>query len=178
MHLQPGTVAPDFEATTLDGRKLQLRSLRGKRVWIAFFRYASCPLCNYRIHELITEWPKRFAPHDFVMLGIFQSPAGKLDAVTERHTPPFEIIPDPEMQLYQQYGLEHGIKAFFGQSVHERGQASRKAGFPFPRTWDGPITRMPADFLLDADGVIQRVFYGRTIAEHIPFVDVSSFLER
>lgn len=42
---QPGTLAPDFELESIDGGRLRLSSLRGKAVWLCFWR-VGCPPCR------------------------------------------------------------------------------------------------------------------------------------
>ena len=53
MRLTFGDTAPAFETTSIDGRPIRLDDFRGQKLLLAFFRYASCPLCNLRISELI-----------------------------------------------------------------------------------------------------------------------------
>lgn len=175
--LKVGDQAPSFDVETLDGTKVSLESLRGKPVWLAFFRYAACPLCNFRVHQLLSVWPKTFADHDFVMLGVFQSPGRKLEGLVKRHDPPFKVVSDPGLELYSKYHLEKSLAGAMGKDVRDAMRGAAKAGIPLVRPWDGPATRVPADFLIDAHGMIQTVFYGENIAQHIPFEDVSSFLD-
>lgn len=175
--LQVGQQAPDFTVETLDGQTITLSELRGKPVWLAFFRYAACPLCNLRIHQLTSVWGRLFAPRDFVMLAVFQSPARKLEGLLERYSPPFKVICDPELELYASYKLDRSLKGALSGEVRRALIEASKAGIPIVRPWDGPADRVPADFLIDRDGMIRRVFYGENIAQHIPFDSVSSFLE-
>lgn len=175
--LKVGEQAPDFEVETLDGTKVSTSELRGKPVWLAFFRYAACPLCNFRVHQLLSVWPKTFADRDFVMLGVFQSPSRKLEGLVKRHDPPFKIVSDPGLELYAKYHLEKSMAGFMGKDMREGMKGAAAAGIPLLRPWDGPATRVPADFLIDAHGMIQHAFYGENIAQHIPFEDVSTFLE-
>jgi peroxiredoxin len=52
-HLQIGLVAPDFEATTVDGKRVSLKSLRGKSVLLNFWA-TWCPTCVSEIPHLRT----------------------------------------------------------------------------------------------------------------------------
>ena len=174
--LAPPIQAPDFTATTLEGEKITLSSLRGTAVWLAFFRYAMCPLCNFRIHQLMQVWPQQFGGREFRMLGVFQSPAKKLEGIIERHSPPFKVISDPEMELYAQYRVETSWSGMMGKDVRNGLAGALKAGIPMVKPWDGPANRVPADFLIDGDGMIRVVFYGENMAQHIPFEDVQGFL--
>lgn len=176
--LEVGQLAPDFTASQLDGSVVRLRDFAGKHVWLAFFRWAQCPLCNFRIHELLSLWSSRFADQSVVMLGVFQSPAAKLEGLVERHSPPFISIPDPEMTLFEQYHLGTSMKGLLGKDVRRALAGARKEGIPVLTSWDGPPFRTPADFLIDPMGVIRVAYYGENIADHIPFDQVSEYLER
>ncbi|MEM7155895.1 MAG: redoxin domain-containing protein [Myxococcota bacterium] len=175
--LKVGQQAPEFSVETIDGKPVSLTELRGGPVWLAFFRYAACPLCNFRIHQLLSIWPKAFAGRNFTMLGVFQSPGRKLDGLVKRHDPPFNIISDTKLELYAEYQLETSMKGAFGKQVREVIGGASKVGIPIVQPWDGPALRVPADFLIDSHGMIQQAFYGENIAQHIPFEDVSNFLE-
>ncbi len=175
--LKVGEQAPAFSTETLDGSVVTLDGLQGTPVWLAFFRYAACPLCNFRVHQLLSVWPQNFAERKFVMLGVFQSPARKLEGLVKRHEPPFKIVSDPEMSLYTEYRLENSMRSAMGKDVRAALVGAGKAGIPIVRPWDGPAHRVPADFLIDSSGMIQHAFYGENIAQHIPFEDVSRFLD-
>lgn len=174
---QVGDLAPDFSAKQLDGTDVRLSDLRGTHVWLAFFRWAQCPLCNFRIHELLSVWGPKFAAHPMAMLGVFQSPATKLEGLAERHRPPFVAIPDPEMHLYAQYGLGTSMAGLFGKDVRRAIGGARANDIPMLSAWDGPAFRTPADFLIDPTGVVRVAYYGENIADHIPFDRVSEYLQ-
>lgn len=171
-----GELAPDFSATRLDGSPVTLAEHRGRPVWLAFFRWAQCPLCNFRIHQLLSVWDRMFGATDLTMLGVFQSPAAKLEGLVERHKPPFIPIPDPEMLLYQQYGLGTSMKGLLGPQVRAAISGAREHKFPVVGPWEGPALRTPADLLIDRDGIVRVSFYGENIADHIPFERVSEFV--
>ena len=177
MRLQTGTPAPDFTAKDLDGNEISLSKLRGKPVWLAFFRYAACPLCAYRIHELLAQWEQRFAPHNFALLTVWQSKPEKLEEVRERHDPKFTLIPDPEMNVYAAYRVEKGLSKMMGMGdILDGVKGARKMGLKMVRAWEGPATRAPADFLIDPDGVLRVTHYGENVNHMIPLEDASAFI--
>jgi peroxiredoxin len=176
MRIASGQPAPDFTATALDGSEVTLSRLRGQPVWLAFFRWAACPFCNFRIHELLAQWGRRFGPHRFTMLGVFQSPAERCrDSVGGRQLP-FITVPDPEMRLYSLYQLETGLKGMLSLDVPRTMMAARSAGIPISTPREGPATRIPADFLVDGEGIVRVAFYGRNITEHVPFEQIERAL--
>ena len=52
MPLTAGDAAPDFKVMSVDGTELTAESLKGKKVFLTFFRYAACPICNLRAAEI------------------------------------------------------------------------------------------------------------------------------
>ena len=47
-----------------------------------------------------------------------------------------------------------------------------KGHVPLPFAIKGSMTTMPADFLIDANGIIQRAYYGRDEGDHLDFEEV------
>jgi len=74
--------------------------------------------------------------------------------------------------LYEKYNLEKGLTKVFGKEVFSGLLGARKAGIPVVRSWEGPPTRRPADFLISPEGTIDVAFYGENVAQMIPFDDV------
>ncbi|HFE47654.1 MAG TPA: redoxin domain-containing protein [Nannocystis exedens] len=176
MPLTAGMVAPEYAFTTLRGEALRLSELRGMPIWLSFSRFASCPLCNYEIHRITGEWSSRFSGVHFRHLRFFQSPAAKLHEYIATKAPPFDLVADPEMIAYRIYEVERSLRKMFTRASLRYGKAARKAGFPLRGEVNGPASRVPADFLIDAEGVIQLAFYGTHIADHVPLDVVTRFL--
>ncbi|MEC7525052.1 MAG: peroxiredoxin-like family protein [Myxococcota bacterium] len=174
--IEAGTEAPDFEASGLTDERIRLSSRRGAPVWLAFFRFASCPLCNYRVHEMLERW-EMFADRDFHLLAVFQSPAHRLREFVAKQSPPFQLIADPEMELYEKYGLEASFGAALSANVFSKGlSAATTRGIKLLALPDGPALRVPADFFIDRRGVVQRTYQGRDIADHVPLEEADAFL--
>lgn len=167
--LLPGQRAPVFRASDLNNQMIDLASQQGDKVLLCFFRYASCPLCNLRISELIREHD-HLTEHGIRVLAVFQSPAEKLHQYVGRQAPPFAIIPDPQTRLYQRYGLESSWKGFFRAwtlGLPRVVKAVIGEGF-LPGSMEGDIHRIPGDFLIDEQGVLLDVYYGVDIGDHMP----------
>lgn len=176
--LSAGTTAPDFEVENLRGEPVRLSALRGDPVWLAFFRFASCPLCNYRVHEMVERWAM-FEGRRFHLIGVFQSPSSRLHEFVAKQQPPFTLIADPEMKLYGLYGLESSILAAMTLNVVATGaRAAGTKGIKLLSIPDGPAMRVPGDFLIDRHGVIETAYKGKDIADHIPFEAADRFLKQ
>ena len=173
--LTSGMPAPAVETADFLGNPVSLAGLRGRKVMLSFYRYASCPLCNLRMHELIRQYPQ-LAP-DIALVSIFQSPVDSIRAYVGRQDVPFPIVPDPDRRLYARYGLESrwlGLFSAFVKSPWQVLQAFRK-GF-LPGRTDGPLNTIPADFLIDEQGVIQLAYYGSDIGDHLPLERIFQFI--
>lgn len=171
MRLQSNTVAPSFTATTIDGGEVSLSHYRGQKVWLSFFRYAACPLCSFRVHELLTQWAAAFVSSQIHLLTVWQSKPDKLQEIVDRYDPPFALITDPDMELYRLFEVEDGALKAFGKEVITGMNNARKAKIPLVRGWEGSATRRPADFLINAEGVIEVAHYGENVGQMIPLED-------
>jgi thioredoxin-dependent peroxiredoxin len=109
------------------------------------------------------------------MVGVFQSPAASIARYVGKQDAPFPIIADPEMVLYQRYGLESRWRAFLATKVVSRALHAIATGL-LPGRIDGPVNRMPADFLIDRRGRIDVAHYGKNIDDHLPIHMIEAWL--
>jgi len=65
--LKAGTLAPDFDLMTTMGRKLKLSDLRGKIVWLVFWR-VGCPPCRTELAYLEQIY-KKYSHLNFTVIG-------------------------------------------------------------------------------------------------------------
>lgn len=177
MRLSPGTLAPTFQKNDVRGDALDLAEmLRSKPVWIGFFRFASCPLCNLRVHQMVGEFERFRQKCTFV--AVFQSPANAFGAFLTKHTPPFPVIADPEMDLFRTYGVENSfVKAVLDPRGIPAGIRAMRAGFhntPDPK--HGAALRIPADFIIEPSGALKVARYGAFVSDSIPFDDAEKAL--
>jgi peroxiredoxin Q/BCP len=178
MRLTPGTPAPRFTKSDVRGDVLDMPSLiKEKPLWLGFFRYALCPLCNLRVHQMVGEWDRFKDRCHFI--AIFQSPPDAFDTFLTEHTPPFGVIADPKLDLFASYALE---KSFVGAVLHPKGFAdgmkAMKAGFPSKLSdpHHGAALRIPGDFIIDKKGNLAVARYGGFISDSIPFDEADNVL--
>jgi peroxiredoxin len=160
--LQPGDDAPLFTGTHLDGRPVSLADFRGAPLWLALFRYAACPFCSYRVHRLVREY-SRVLGAGLKILAAFPSPQKRLEKYVQRYKPEFDIIADPQEEIYQLYHAETSWTGELLAAVNLPNVVRVMVHAPNnPFAVDGPIHRMPSEFLLDRDLKIAVAHYGRT----------------
>lgn len=174
MRITIGERALDFTARTWKGDTVRLSDSAGTKRWLAFFRYASCPLCNLRVRDIGRRY-EQLTEAGLVVLAVFQSPAESVAEYVGTQEPAFPLICDPEEDLYRLYGLETSLAGFLSPMNLGRVAAATKAGFK-PGRMEGSKTRIPGDFLIDEEGFVRDAFYGKVIADHIPFERVEAFV--
>ena len=138
-----GDTAPDFTSPTNGGGEVSLSQFRGQTVVLYFYPKDNTPGCNKEAcgfrdaHDAITA-------KNTVVLGVSADTAAKHDKFIEKFGLPFTLIADEEKSICEAYGV-WGEKKFMG------------------RTFLG-IKRMT--FLIDANGVIQKIWPKVKVADH------------
>ena len=159
---------------SIEGKMFETESLTGKPYMISFLRFASCPFCNLRINEFVRRF-EEFGD-DFTIVAIFDSPLDNLKRHTEGHKAPFSILADEENKYYREFGIEHSMYGLL-KGMIMRMPTLLKGMFKgyIPTSFKGSLTTMPADFLIDREGIIQVAFYGEDEGDHLPFDKVKDF---
>lgn len=159
---------------SIDGESFALQQLQGKPYMISFFRFASCPFCNLRMHELVTRFDE--LGEKFTMIAIFDSPLDNLQQYAEGHHAPFPVLADAKNIYYRQYGIEHSLLGVLKGMILRMPTLIKgmMRGY-LPLKIKGSLTTMPADFLVDEHGVIQTAYYGADEGDHLSFDEIKTF---
>ena len=177
LRLKPGSKYIDIQLPAIDGTAFNSESIEGKSVMVSFFRFASCPFCNLRVNELVRRFDE--FGDDFTIIAIFDSPLDNLTRHTEGHKAPFPILADEQNIYYKKYSIE---RSFLGmlKGMFLRMPTMLKGMFKgyIPMVIKGSLTTMPADFLIDREGVIQLAYYGKDEGDHLAFDSVKEFSNR
>jgi thioredoxin-dependent peroxiredoxin len=174
MRLSTGSRAPALRTTDFLGEAVDLAALQGRPVLLSFYRYASCPVCNFRVHALIGTYPE-WSAQGLEVIGVFQSSAKYVAQYVGRQDAPFPIVPDPQMQHYKRFGVEARWGGLFSWNVIKTALSAFRQGY-WPGRVDGPFQRVPADFLIDRQGRIAMAHYGKDIDDHIPLATIAQWL--
>lgn len=177
MRLKSRELAKPFHVEDINSQSISLQDYTGKKLLLAFFRHAACPLCNLRVHQLIESYPALQAKGVHI-LGFFESPKDKILQYVGTQKPPFPIVADPNLEVYKLYGVEssvlgmlRGILRFSDFSE----AAKQKLMFFNPHN---DIALVPADFLINPDLTIHTAYYGRDIGDHLDLAAIKQFAER
>lgn len=177
--LAVGTAAPTFETEDLFGNSVNLSADAGRWVLLSFYRMSACALCNLRVHELISKYAD-YQARGLDIIAVFESPREMMLQFVGRQDAPFPLISDPQAALYDLYGVETSVEkvqaTMQAASTPERIAAAKAAGFELTPEPDSNFNRMPADFLIDPDGIIREAFYSELVGEHLPQEVIEGYL--
>jgi lipoprotein signal peptidase/peroxiredoxin len=178
--LEAGMPAPAFEAVTYDQKTVTAASLKGRKAWIIFYRYATCPLCaeHLRSIQAVIERAQRAGVQ---VLAVYESQpeefgrteCGATAALLESMRIP--LISDPERRLYRAFRTRRNRWAVAFPGTLITLFKARRSGFKQGKI-EGDLGQLPAHFLIDADGVIAKAFYGESFVDHIDLVEVDEFV--
>jgi len=177
MKLAPGNEVVPFSTVDVDGRPVSLEQFRGRPLLLMFFRYASCPMCNLRLHDFAKEYP-RLQARGLSAVAFFHSSAQAIKRNAGRRNYPFPLVPDPDQESYRAFGVETSwaglLKSMLLPSFYRDWIRSMRHGF-----WGGAdlqMAKMPADFLIGPDGRLLLAHYGKDIGDHLSVADIERAL--
>lgn len=130
-----GTAAPAFAMTASDGGQITLAGLKGQAVVLYFYPKADTPGCTSEGQDF-TALAAEFAAANAVVIGVSRDTVKKLERFKAKYDFNLVLASDEAGAVTEAYGV-WGEKTLYG------------------RTYMG-IER--ASFLIDADGVVRRVW--------------------
>jgi len=177
MRLKIGDSTKPINLPGIDGSMFSLDSFKGRTHLISFYRFATCPFCNLRIHELVRRYAE--LSKEFSMVAVFDAELEDLKYPAEKHSAPFPILADKKNIAYRAYGIEHSYMGFvkgllFRLPTLLKGMLIK--GY-WPNLFKGGLMTMPADFLVDNKGIIQVAYYGKDEGDHLSFDQIKEFSE-
>tara|TARA_R110002033_G_scaffold37974_1_gene77165 strand:+ start:15720 stop:16301 length:582 start_codon:yes stop_codon:yes gene_type:complete len=171
--LKEGDNAPYFTVNDIYGNKVVIPSK--SKTLLAFMRYAGCPICNFRMHQLI-ENHNNLVSNGFQLIVIYQSSDPTLREYLKDENLSITVVGDPNRKLYKKYGVEPSFwktlgSAFKKNTYKHKKEGGKLFGSSRPKR-DGNITGIPADFIISENGSIIKAYYGKTISDHLPLKDI------
>jgi len=171
MKLRVGQEAPKFDFEDIYGQEVSLKKMLGNKVYLSFFRSTSCPFCNLRAYQMIKMTPR--LKDKIQMVFIFETKKSYLlnSSFTEE-LKPIQVIGDTEKELYHLYGAESSFKMLakspFSRKYYQQLKTIKDLDLEVSKedkSFDK--TQVPADFLIDEEGLLQVVHYGNNITDRL-----------
>jgi len=175
MKHQSGDIMSPFSLPAIDGSLFDTNSLKGKRYLVSFYRFASCPFCNLRLHELMTRYQE--LNNSFTIVAVFDSSLENLQRHTQKHHACFPILADQDNACFKLYAIENSLLGTLKSMIvrlPDLMDAMVLKGY-MPWRIKGNITALPADFLIDEKGVIHTAYYGKDAGDHLEFSQIKAF---
>lgn len=170
-----GNMIAELNLPAIDGGRFNLEQVAGKRYLLSFMRFAACPFCQLRIHELINRWQE--LNDDFTVIAVFDSPLENLQKHAGKQSAPFPILADEYGRYYDKFAIRRsplGALKAMAFRMPTLLYAMFMKGF-FPSSLKGKMTTLPADILVDENGVIVEIYHGKDAGAHIPFERIKNF---
>lgn len=175
MKRKPGDKVTSIRLPAIDGTQFDLDNLKGQPFMLSFFRFASCPFCNLRMHELVTNFSQFH--NGFTVVAVFDSPLDNLREHADKHHSPFPVLADTNNAYYKLYDIQHSIWGVMKGMIFRMPKLmyGMFAKGYVPLKIKGSMTTMPADFLVDRQGIIREAYYGKDEGDHLPFAKIVAF---
>lgn len=164
--LTKGDNAPNITLMDTKDDLFNLNAYGGKKVLVSFYRFATCPFCNLRIHTIVKNYDKY--REQFEVIAIFESKPSTLKKAMKKYDAPFRIMSDHTGTYYRAYGLEKSVLGVIKGMLFRMPSLIKSMMMGnLPINVDSPMTRMPADFLIDENGIIEIAYYGDDEGDHL-----------
>ena len=154
--INPGTIIAHQTLKSVQGTTVEIPHPT-RLTHLQFRRFAGCPVCNMRVHELFNRY------NDLVDYGIqevvaFQS--SKPVMSKRLADSPFPLISDPSNLLYKAFGVGTSITALLNPKMLPATiKGLWRHGVELPETVEASYI-LPADFLIDSSGSVLALKYG------------------
>lgn len=143
MPISAGNPAPEFELPDENGTLRKLSHYRGKNLVLYFYPKDDTPGCTTEACNFRDDY-SQYQQAGVVILGVSPDSSAKHTKFIAKHQLPFTLLSDVEHKVCELYGV-WGRKKFMG------------------REYDGVFR---TTFLIDANGMILRVFENVSPANH------------
>lgn len=130
---------------------------------------------SHRAHHKLASRTER---HNAVV-AVFDFSRENLQRHVAKHQPPFSVLTDEANQFNKAYhvgrslsGVLRGMILLFPTLIKLMLMGN------LPTTIRGSMTTMPAEFLIDGDGVIFKAYYGKDADDQLPLSKIIKFAKR
>ena len=150
---------PELKLKQIDGSDFDLDTLKGKKVYLKFMRFASCMFCNLEVNHLKNKH-NEFG-NNFEIVLVFHSSVENLKKQMNKHGPlPFTVVADPDFSYYKKYEIERSMGKLINSFIFKlhRALSAILKGY-IPIKIEGYLDIATADFFLDKNGVVLDTKY-------------------
>ena len=175
--LEAGDRSHDFILQTIQGVTYTPGDFADRKVWIAFYRYAGCPMCAAHFDEAMS-FSKKLKDGGVTFVAVFDAGPDKIpDRMKAQASEHCLIVGNNSLGLFETFGVEKSWSGLLSLgSIQSRIEAGRK-GYS-EENMTGAINRMPAHVFILPGGEVQTAHYGRHAGDHVPWVKLWDFVKQ
>ena len=179
MHL--GQKIEEIQLPAVDGSQFDNKSLQGKRYLLTFFRFATCPFCNMRLAQLVNLKKelnsKKLANTEIV--AIFSASLHHLQRHANKHVTQLPILADEHNKYYEKFDVKKSFLGVLKGGIFRFPTAVKGMMHGYiPREISSRLLIMPLSLLIDEQGIIKEIYYGKDEGDHMPLEQVEAFLKQ
>lgn len=174
MKIQAPAQTPLITLVDIKGQPVQIGN--GRRLLLSLFREASCPFCNFRVYDLTNNYPN-LAHLGLDIVAVFKSDLNDINKFIAQRPRPFRMVADPEGKAHEAFDVSASMWGKIKAMMLRMPALMSGMGMVGMR---GMTTGnlMPADFLIDENGIVVETYYGRDAGDHIPMERIELFAAR
>lgn len=170
--LKEGQQMPEFVFNTPFEKDLSFHEVaKGKKTGLVFLRYYGCSLCQLDMGYFAEEYGKIAAAGGQLLIVIQSDPKRLADELKKPDAFPYRIVCDPQKVLYEQFSIKPaGSKEeMAGPNTMDKIMRAKDAGYQHG-DYEGEELQLPAAFIVDENGIVRYVHYGKTV-DDVPMVE-------
>lgn len=174
--LRQGAVVGSFQVETLAHGTRAIPAPVGL-THLQFRRFAGCPICHVHLRSVARRHAELVAA-GITEVAFFHSDRAEMQAYQQAL--PFAVIADGQRRYYKAFGVERSWRSLLHPRTMVQAMRGMWAATPSaeaggatnPMAGAGDPNGLPADFLLDAHGVVVAAKYGEHADDHWEVDDV------
>jgi peroxiredoxin Q/BCP len=172
MRLHAGDLTPTLRVDDAFGVPVEIPRAGSRLLLLSFFRNAGCAICNLRLAHLIDRFPT-YDRAGLDAVAVFELSPERVRQQLAGRNVPFPVVADPDASLYDRYGVETSAEKVAATmrrpDTQAIARAAAAAGFSLAHEAGSNFDRIPADFLIDPNGVVRIAHYAEFVTDHLPF---------
>ncbi|MFZ4828077.1 MAG: peroxiredoxin family protein [Phototrophicaceae bacterium] len=172
LQLDMGDTPPSLSLYDYKGKLHNLSDYHGQPVLLTFYRFAACPLCSVRLHQLIVMY-SQLQSKGLQVVGIFRSTTEEIKRHLGKRNLPFILLADPHAHYYREYGVPINDFDLLFPPDKASEQSPLLSGI---NRRQAEVRQLPADFLIRPDGIVHTAYYGMRRDDHISVERIQEFL--
>lgn len=162
------------EFTDVNGRINSIKPSK-KMTLLAFFRDVNCPFCNLRIFELTQQY-KELNDLGLEVIAVFSASEIEVRNFISKRERPFPVVADEFSKAHDSFGLERNKMAKYTSMMRHMWRLMKGFKLIGFRALKSDSTILPADFIIDKNGLIIDCYYGKTYADRMSLEEIKQLL--